>query len=246
MRRSRDRKIERRLRAARPEPGKTLVESLAAQMRGTRARSHARARIAFAGALTTGLLVALASVGGIGYAASSATQAVKVVKRVFVPSVSQRTIVVRGLSAGGDQYRPGYGWGDQNHNHTGPPGLTRSGGAFQPLLTARTVDKGTAKTVSFKVNLDEQAHLWISVLNPRGKALLLTQKSKRGGTKIGKSTLKGKQTKFIQYLALVPRSIPMSLRIPARLLKDGKTYRIRVVAKDPQGHKRTLIIPFRA
>ena len=246
MRRSRDRRIERQLRAARPQPGKELVESLAAQMRGTRARAYGRARIAFAGALTAGLLVALASVGGIGYAASSATQAVKVVKRVLVPSAAQRTIVVRGLSSGGDQYRPGYGWGDPNHNHSGPPGLTRSGGAFQPLLTARTVDKGTAKTIAFKVNLDEQAHLWISVLSPRGKALVLTQKSKRGGTKIGNRFVKGKQTKFIQYLARVPRTLPMSLRIPARLLTPGKTYRVRIVAKDPQGHKRTLIIPFRA
>ena len=39
---------------------------------------------------------------------------------------------MRGLTAGGDQYRPGYGFGDENHNHTGPPGLSGKGGEKTP------------------------------------------------------------------------------------------------------------------
>lgn len=200
------------------------------------ARGSSRARLGFAGVLTASLVVMLAAFGGIGYAASAAEQAVHAVHRVVSP---QSAVVVKGLSAGGDQYRPGYGWGDKNHNHTGPPGLKRKGGAFQPILTTKAVDGGKAQLVSTNLVLDEQAHLWISVISPKGKALLLTQK----GSKVGKG-VHGKQTKFIQYLALVPRTFPLSLRIPANLLVQGQTYRIRVLAKDPQGNKRLLIIPF--
>lgn len=236
--RSRGRKLERQLRKGRPEPRRELVDAIVAQARTAPRGSSARLRVAFAGALTLVLLVALGAVGGIGLAASTTNQAINAVKKVFV---GDGAVVVRGLSAGGDQYRPGYGWGDPNHNHTGPPGLKREGGAFQPLLTAKTIGNGKASTVSTKIVLDEQAHLWISVLNAKGKALLLTQK----GSKVGKG-VKGRQTKFIQYLALVPRTIPLTLRIPSNLLVKGQTYRIRVVAKDKQGNKRLLVIPFRA
>lgn len=54
------------------------------------------------------------------------------------------------------------------------------------------------------------------------------------------------QTTFIQYAVLVPRTIPMTLRIPANLLKRSTTYRLRIVAIDPQGNRSTLLIPFRA
>lgn len=237
MRGFRHRSLERRLRRERPQPRTELLASIARELGGAR-RPAAGLRLGFAGALTGALVVMLASVGGIGYAASAAKQAVHAVQRVVTP---QHAIVVKGLSAGGDQYKPGYGWGDDNHNHAGPPGLKRQGGAFQPLLTSKPVAGGKAEQVSFKINLDEQAHLWISVLGSNGKPLLLSQK----GSKVGKG-IKGKQTKFIQYLALVPRTLPLSLRIPSNLLTSGETYRIRIVAKDKQGHKRVLIVPFRA
>jgi hypothetical protein len=231
----RHRSLERRLRRERPQPRTELLASIARELGGAR-RPTARLRLGFAGALTGALVVMLASVGGIGYAASAAKQAVHAVQRVVTP---QHAIAVEGLSAGGDQYKPGYGWGDKNHNHTGPPGLKRTGGAMQPLLKAKNAP-GKNQAVSFKLNLDEQAHLWISVLDSKGKALLLNQ----NGSRVAQG-IKGKQTKHIQYVALIPRSIPVSLRIPSNLLKPGATYRIRIVAKDPQGNKRILIIPFR-
>jgi hypothetical protein len=231
----RHRSLERRLKRERPRPRTELLASIARELGGAR-RPAARLRLGFAGALTGALVVMLASVGGIGYAASAAKQAVNAVQRVVTP---QHAIAVEGLSAGGDQYKPGYGWGDKNHNHTGPPGLKRQG-TVHPLQKSKAAP-GNTQSVSFKVNLDEQAHLWISVLDSKGKALLLNQK----GSKVGKA-VKGKQTKTIRYLALVPRTIPISLRIPSKLLKPGVTYRIRVVAQDPQGHKRVLVIPFQA
>jgi hypothetical protein len=44
----------------------------------------------------------------------------------------------------------------------------------------------------------------------------------------------------------VPRAIQMGVRIPENLLRPGATYRIRIVAIDPDGNKSTLLIPFRA
>jgi hypothetical protein len=200
-----------------------------------------RGRFALAGALTAALLAALAAVGGVGYAASSVVGAVKVAKRVVTPQKGSGAIVVKGISAGGDQYRPGYGFGDRNHNHTGPPGLTGSEGEKTPPAQTKSVDGGQAKLVTTRVKLDEQAALWISVLDASGHRILLTQsKSKVGGK------LTGPQTKTLHYVVLVPRSIPLQLRVPANLLEKGATYRIRVTAIDPSGNKTTVFIPFTA
>ena len=48
-------------------------------------------------------------------------------------------LAVASATSGSDQYRPGNGFGDKNHNHTGPPGQKRAGGAFAPPLTVRCV-----------------------------------------------------------------------------------------------------------
>ena len=37
-----------------------------------------------------------------------------------------------GGSAACEQYRPGHGWGDTNHCHTGPPGQEGKGGSGGP------------------------------------------------------------------------------------------------------------------
>jgi hypothetical protein len=76
VKRLRDDDLERRLRRGRPEPRQDFVHSLAERVRSDRRRSHRGAfRIAFVGALTAAMLAALASVGGLGYAASSAQTA---------------------------------------------------------------------------------------------------------------------------------------------------------------------------
>ena len=72
--------LERRLRHGRPEPRNDFVHSLAERVRDDRRRSRRGAlRVAFAGALTTAMLAALVSVGGLGYAAGSAKSAWHVV-----------------------------------------------------------------------------------------------------------------------------------------------------------------------
>ena len=234
-------RLERELRAARPQPGDELVSRIEARVHAerpalTRRRSF---RIAVPVALTAAMVGALAAVGGVGYAASSVEQAAKAVSHVFVPAKHQQAIVVEGFSSGGDQYKPGFGWGDSNHGHTGPPGLTKKGGPFAPPLTPQV--HGLASIVSTNFTIDEQAHLFISVIDTKtGKELLITQTKSHVGNK-----LHGVQAKNLNYLVLVPRTIPIKLAIPNNLLTPGGSYAIRIIARDPQGNKKTLLIPFK-
>ncbi|HET8606278.1 MAG TPA: hypothetical protein VFL66_04535 [Gaiellaceae bacterium] len=230
--------LARRLRTQRPEPSATLLRSLGSEL-GSQRRRSATPRIAFAGGLTAALLVALGALGGVGYAASSVEHAARAVQHIFV---GQSSVTVSGLTAGGDQYRPGYGWGDPNHNHSGPPGLTGSKpGAAAPPAQTKAAGKH-AIFVDTSIKVDEQASLWISIVNATGKKVLLTQGK---GARVGKG-IKGKPTKSIHYVVLVPRAIPLQLRVPKHLVKPGAQYRIRVIAKDPQGNKSVLYIPFTA
>lgn len=236
-----ERQLEARLRAERPVPRPELVEAVARRV-GPRPVLSGSKRFAFAGALTAAMLGALASVGGISYAASAARSAAEVVKKAVAPAGQQTAIGVFGINSGGDQYRPGYGFGDPNRNHTGPPGLERPGGVAAPPLRTRRAPGGKARLVSFSIRLDEQAALRIHVLDPDGRPLLLTQK----GAAIGGGKVSGPQTKTIRYTVRVPRSIPMTLRIPANLLRTGELYQVRVVATDPSGQRTELLIPFTA
>lgn len=232
-------KLEAELRRQRPEARDELVRSISGRVG---ARPTGVPRLALAGSMTALLLVALGSVGGISYAANAVNGAVKVVKKAVAPTAGQGAVVISGFSSGSDQYRPGYGWGDKNHVHTGPPGLNRRGGEAAPPLRARPAGP-KARSVVTDVTVTEQATLFISVLDKNAKPLLLTQDSKRGGSNVGEG-IDGPQTKFIRYTVLVPRAVPVALRIPSNLLVRGETYRIRVVAVDVDGTKSTLIIPF--
>jgi hypothetical protein len=225
--------MERRLRDARPTPSAELMRALAP-------RRAQRRQFAFAGALTAALAISLAAVGGVSYAATAVNGVVKAAKQVVAPRSNHLVLAINGPNAGGDQYRPGYGFGDPNHNHSGPPGLKKGNGEkAPPAQVKRTNSK--AVTVSTSITLDEQAALYFSVLDAQGNALLLTQK----GSAVG-SGLDGPQTKSIHYVMLVPRTLSFQIRIPANLLVTGKTYSIRVIAVDSQGNKSQTTIPFTA
>ena len=230
--------LERRLHGERPQPSDALVSRIEGRVAARRPRTSSL-RYAVPAALTLALVTALAAVGGVSYAATGVSHAAKAVAKVFTPAKQTSPVVVAGLNAGGDQYRPGFGWGDPNHVHEGPPGLERQGGAFAPPLVPAGAGKASIVKTSF--TLDEQAHLTISVFDAKtGKKLLLTQtKSKLA------STVKGPQTKNIQYLALIPRTIPLQLAIPANLLTPGSSYYIRIRARSPLNTIAFLKIPFR-
>jgi hypothetical protein len=228
------RKMERRLRDARPAPSAELMRALAP-------RRAQRRQFAFAGALTAALAISLAAVGGVSYAATAVNSVVTAAKHVVAPKSNHLVLKVNGMNAGGDQYKPGYGFGDKNHNHDGPPGLTKGkkGEKAPPAQVKR--DNSKAVSVSTSITLDEQAALYFSVLDAQGNPLLLTQK----GSAVG-AGLDGPQTKSIHYVMLVPRTLSFQIRIPANLLVAGQTYSIRVIAVDAQGNKTQSLIPFTA
>ena len=101
-RRNPDSGLEAELRANRPEPSPELVDRLEMRVRTHgRDRRAGSFRVAFAGALAAGLFTALASVGGLSYAATGANQA------VHRRSASMHVHAVATLkqSAAQDQYR---------------------------------------------------------------------------------------------------------------------------------------------
>jgi len=227
--------MARRLRDERPAPSAELMRSLSAAPPGRRP-------VAFALALSTVLAVSLAAVGGVSYAASAVTQVAKVARQIVTPSTHHAAAKSARPNAGGDQYQPGFGFGDPNHTHTGPPGLTAgTPGEKTPPAQTKTVAGGKAIVVSTSITVDEQAAIYFSVVDAVGNPLLVTQQ----GSKIG-GGVNGPQTKSIHYVMLVPRTIPVTIRIPANLLIPGQRYRIRVIAVSPLGDKTTTFIPFTA
>lgn len=230
--------LESELKAVRPKPRADFAHSLASRIdEAERPARRPHRRLALAGALTAVVLAAMAGVGGFGYAATAARQAAHAVTSLLASSSSSAIDVT--LNAGGDQYQPGYNWGDPAHNHEGPPGLTRRGGELAPPLVASC--NGQTAVVRTTIVLDEQAVLRVSVLSPNGQKLLLNQKGSRIGGQVS-----GRQTKTITYRVLVPRALRIQLRIPCSLLAQGKTYRVVIAATDPDGGSTTLKIPFRA
>jgi hypothetical protein len=203
---------------------------------------HSYGGVAFAIVLTAALAAALAAVGGVSYAATAVTNAAKTVRTVVVTHTHTTGAprVLDSATSGGDQYKPGYGFGDPNHTHTGPPGLkTAPPGEKAPPPQTTTASDGKAVYVTATLDCDEQAALYFSVLDSHGNQLLLTQK----GTVIG-DAVAGPQTKTIHYVMLVPRMVSLKIRIPANLVHSGEQYTVRVIAVSPSGVKSTITIPF--
>jgi hypothetical protein len=90
--------LEGQLRASRSLPRAEFADALAGEVRSTGARRSPRGRVGLALALSGLIVVALASFGGIGYASSSASHAVK---KASKPQVHQVT-----KSAAHAQYAP--------------------------------------------------------------------------------------------------------------------------------------------
>jgi hypothetical protein len=99
-RKNRETGLEAELRATRPEPSREFVHQLEARVRHDGRARRGSFRVAFAGAIAVGMLTALGSVGGLGYAATGAGSAVAKAKRiVHVHGVTQLH-----KSAARDQY----------------------------------------------------------------------------------------------------------------------------------------------
>ena len=95
--------LEAELRAGRPEPAPEFITRLEARVRNDGRSRVGSLRVAFVGALTAVMLLALASVGGVGYASSAARDAAVSVKRVVAP---KDVVTVLKKSPALDQYNP--------------------------------------------------------------------------------------------------------------------------------------------
>ena len=227
--------VERALHARRERPSTELLHRIEARVQvETRARRERRSfRLAAPVLLTVAAAVALSAVGGVSYAATKVQSAASGVTQIFGLESSQHVSV---MTSGRDQYRSGYGWGSSSHSHTGAPGIGQSGSLRPPLFGKR---QGPTVYVTSTFTIDEQAHLWVSVIGDDGTEYLITQTKSRIGEGIH-----GVQAKNINYLVLIPRTVPIKLAIPQNLLLPGHHYRIRIIARAHNFQKKTLYIGF--
>ena len=142
FRKRQDQGLEDRLRNLSAEPRDEFVRELSGHVRENRLRTTVRSRRFVAALVTSGLMIIpFVAFGGVSYAASAAKQAVQSVSNTGNGNSgndnkgngnSGNNNV--GNNNSGDnnkgnsntpadnQYRPGWGCGDKNHDHTGPPG----------------------------------------------------------------------------------------------------------------------------
>ena len=101
-RRRSDRRLEARLRSARPEADEAFVRTIAGALE-PRQQHHAWSRVAFAAAFTTFVVGMFASFGGISYAASGATNAVHTLTKL----AKAEKVVVHHSAAANQYGEPG-------------------------------------------------------------------------------------------------------------------------------------------
>ena len=105
FRRHRDR-LERELRAQRPEPHAGFLHTLESRIVGEgHGRSSGRVRIGLAVALAVGMISALGAFGGLGYAATGVTNAVQAATHIVAPAHHAAPVVkAQPLSSARAQY----------------------------------------------------------------------------------------------------------------------------------------------
>jgi len=101
-RRRSDRRLEARLRSARPEADEAFVRTIAGALE-PRQQPRAWSRVAFAAAFTTFVVGMFASFGGISYAASGATNAVHTLTKI----AKAEKVVVHHSAAANQYGEPG-------------------------------------------------------------------------------------------------------------------------------------------
>ena len=114
-------------------------------------------------------------------------------------------------------------WGDPRFASSHPPNLA--------LVNDFTVTRRSdgAALIRGRVTLDTQSHLYVSLLTPRGKALIPQQGSRVGWW------LAGQPTETIQTLQLRPGAFPIRLVVPAGQIGAKGRYALRLAAIDPYG-----------
>jgi hypothetical protein len=142
FRKRQDQGLEDRLRGLSAEPRDDFVRSLATEVRSSRVRTAMRSRRVLAAVVTSGLmLIPFAAFGGVGYAAQAAKSAAQTVSNTASNNKGNDNSGANnkgnnnsgdnnkgnsnagdnnkgnGNSPADDQYKPGKGCGDKNHEH---------------------------------------------------------------------------------------------------------------------------------
>ena len=102
----REDRVERELRAQRPEPRTDFLHALESRVNGKAYRRPARSwRLGLAAALTVAMLTALGAFGGLSYAANGVTHAVKAATNVVAPAHRAAPVIkTQPLSSAQAQY----------------------------------------------------------------------------------------------------------------------------------------------
>ena len=115
--------LEDRLRGLGSEPRSDLVSGLSGEIRASRIPARMRTRRFAAALVTTAImLIPFVAFGGVSLAASAAQNAVHAVTHNQAKGKTKSQIRSQHATPAADQYRPGWGCGDKNHIHRGPPG----------------------------------------------------------------------------------------------------------------------------
>ena len=132
FRKRQDHGLEDRLRSLSVEPQDEFVRKLSTEIRASRVRNATRSRRVFAAVVTSGLiLIPFAAFGGVGYAAQAAKSAAQSVVKSDSKGGENKgqgegnggNVAQDGNNGGDngkpddDQYKPGKGCGDKNHEH---------------------------------------------------------------------------------------------------------------------------------
>lgn len=222
--------LEELLRSARPRGSRALIEGLAARAGGARAglRGRRPLTVLLAGA------AALALMGGIGFAASSAIESSQVsVKRVA--GSGARAIEVR--SAARDVYNAanppvGVPGDPQVTLPTTPTGETQPLNVIQP-------GRGSALILTATMAVNESGTLNVTVQGADGENVLMNlAKSKVDGDPVGAA-----QAKSFRYRIIKPRSFKVEVSVPPTQITGGEKLTLRLAYTDDERQKTVKVVP---
>ncbi|MGH3048706.1 MAG: hypothetical protein ACRDLK_01000, partial [Gaiellaceae bacterium] len=126
-------------------------------------------------------------------------------------------------------------WGDPTLSSIDGPSLVQHAKVHLLPRKDKTV------FVLTRLSTKSQAEVYGSVLQKGGKPLAILPK----GSRLGVWLQPGRAPKTVRAQLLKPGGIPVRLRLNARFLKHGATYKLRVIAIDPFGRIDSLILPFK-
>jgi hypothetical protein len=150
----REDRLERELRAQRPEPSAEFMRAIEDKVDGKAYRRSGRPmRLGLAAALTVAMLTALAAFGGLGYAATGVAHAVKAATHVVAPQHAAAPVIkAQPLSSARAQYLVAMCF----HNHTiyvdshAAPVLQRLGATLGPCRGGRRTPPAATTVICVK------------------------------------------------------------------------------------------------